>query len=87
MIKMKKKKVLKYFELTIEGAGDWGWQGYVVFVIESLYQTIFPFIAGMLLVDRKELIWLFMMVLPIYFRFNIEKKETKNRKKKLYVKD
>jgi len=83
----KTKKYMKYFELSIEGAGDWGWRGYTVFVLESLYQTVFPFVAGMLLVNRRELIWLFMLALPIYFRFNIEKRDTKNRKKRIFIKD
>jgi len=80
------KKVLKYFELPIDEMAKWTWKDYLLFVIESLYTTVFPFIAGMLMVYRQELIWLFMLVLPIYFRLNIEKKN-KKRKKRLYVRD
>lgn len=88
MIKMKPKKttVLKYFELPIPDARDWDWRNYVVFVIESLYTTVFPFIAGMLLVYRRELIWIAMLFLPIYFRLNIQKKEETKKKKRIYVK-
>jgi len=80
------KKVLKYFELPIEEMAEWTWKDYLLFVIESLYTTVFPFVAGMLMVYRQELIWLFMLVLPIYFRMNIQKKSNK-RKRRLYVKD
>jgi len=81
------KKILKYFELPIEEIAEWHWIDYFLFVIESLYSTVFPFVAGMLLVYRREIIWLAMLVLPIYFRLNIERKHLKKRKKRLYVQD
>ena len=85
---MKKDKgYLKYFEFTVGEARDWSWRDWVLFVIESFYQTIFPFVAGMLLVKRNEVIWLFMMILPIYFRLRIQKKESGEHKKRIYVKD
>ena len=83
---MKRKKVLKYFELTFPAGKEWQWQDYVMFVISSLYQTIFPFIGGMLLVQRQELVWIFMLIMPIYFRFRLEKKE-KPRKRRIYMRD
>jgi len=83
----KSKKYLKYFEFAVEKAKDWDWKDYVLFVIESLYQTVFPFVAGAVMVQRQELIWFFMLILPIYFRLNIQKKETRSRKKKIFVKD
>ena len=87
MIKMKQKKtVLKYFELPIDEVRNWDWKDYMVFVIESLYTTVFPFIAGMLLVRRNELVWILMLFLPIYFRLNILKKMDSKRKKRVYVK-
>lgn len=81
------KKYLKYFELTIEKARDWDWKDYLLFVIESLYQTVFPFVAGAVMVQRQDLIWFFMLVLPIYFRLNIQKRETRTRRKKIFIKD
>ena len=78
-----KKKILKYFELGVE-VGEWTYKEYVLFVLESLYTTVFPFIAGMLLVSRYELVWILMLVLPIYFKLKIDKKKT--RKKRVYVK-
>jgi len=87
MIKMKQKKtVLKYFELPIDEVRNWDWKDYMVFVIESLYTTVFPFISGMLLVRRNELVWILMLFLPIYFRLNILKKMDSKRKKRVYVK-
>ena len=83
----KKKNYLKYFEFTVEKARDWDWKDYVLFVIESLYQTVFPFIAGAVMVQRQELVWFFMLLLPIYFRLKIERKETRSRRKKIFVKD
>jgi hypothetical protein len=81
---MKKKKILKYFELPIDTSKDWGFAQWLMFVIESLYATVFPFIAGMLLVQRQELVWVLMLILPIYFRLNIERKTKKKRR--IYVK-
>lgn len=78
------KKLLKYFELPIEEIRDWDTRDYLLFVLDSLYTTVFPFIAGMLLIYRREIIWIFMLVLPIYFKLRIEKKQT--RKKRIYVK-
>ena len=86
MLKKKQKKLLKYFELPIEEAKEWGYKDWMLFVIESLYSTIFPFIAGMLLVKKHEIIWILMLILPIYFRLNIEKKINGKRKKRLYIK-
>ena len=77
------KKLLKYFELPIEEISQWDTKDYILFVLESLYTTVFPFFAGMLLVYRGELIWIFMLILPIYFRLNIEK--NKKEKKRVYV--
>jgi len=78
-------RILKYFELPIEEVRQWGWKDYLVFVLENLYSTVFPFIAGMLLVDRRQLIWLFMLILPIYFKLNILKNDDK-RLKRIYIK-
>lgn len=83
----KTKKYMKYFELTIDKAGDWDWKDYIVFVLESMYQTVFPFVAGAVMVHRQELVWFLMLIIPIYFRLNIKKKETRTRRKKLFVKD
>jgi len=83
----KTKKYLKYFELTIDKARDWDWKDYLLFVIESLYQTVFPFVAGAVMVQRQDLIWFFMLILPIYFRLNIQKRETRTKKKKIFIKD
>jgi hypothetical protein len=79
-------KIMKYFELPIQEVKEWGWKDYLVFVVESFYTTVFPFIAGMLLVKRQELIWIFMLVLPIYFRLTILKKFDNKRNKRLYIK-
>jgi hypothetical protein len=81
---MSKKKLLKYFELPIEEIKEWGFIEYIVFVLESLYSTVFPFFAGMLLVYRKELVWILMLILPIYFKLNIEKK--KKSRRRIYIK-
>jgi hypothetical protein len=79
-------KILKYFELPIEEVKEWGWKDYLIFVVESLYTTVFPFIAGMLLVSRQQVIWIFMLVLPIYFRITILKRFDSKRNKRIYVK-
>ena len=81
------KGLKKYFEIIIDDVVDWSWKEYIVFVIESLYSTVFPFIAGMLLVKRNEPVWIFMLILPIYFKMKISRKfDTKKKKKKIYVK-
>ena len=80
------EKLFKYFELPIQEVKEWDWKDYLVFVLESLYTTVFPFIGGMLLVQRRQMIWIFMLVLPIYFRLNIMKKLTEKRQKRIYVK-
>jgi hypothetical protein len=69
------KPLNKYFEITLNEASDWTIKEYILFVIETLYSTVFPFIAGMLLVRKGELIWLLMLVLPIYFKLRISKKK------------
>lgn len=81
------KKPIKYFEFTVGDARNWDWKDYILFLIESLYQTIFPFCAGMLLVYRGEIVWLFMLILPVYFRLQIQKKESGKLTKKIYIKD
>ena len=88
MIKMKKKqKYLKYFIIPLEDARNWDWKDYTLFVVETLWTTVFPFISGMLLVARKQIIWIFMLILPIYFKIYIEKKIHENRRnKKIFVK-
>jgi hypothetical protein len=78
-------KVVKYFTIPIVNAREWDWRDYLLFVIESLYTTVFPFCAGMLLVQRQELIWLLMLILPIYFKFSVERKFTQ-KTKKLFIK-
>lgn len=83
---MADRKILKYFELPIQEVKEWGWKDYMLFVVESFYATVFPFIAGMLLVSRKELIWIFMLILPIYFRLTILKKFDNKRNRRVYVK-
>lgn len=83
MIRMA-KKLLKYFELNVDEVAEWTAKDYFLFVIESLYTTIFPFIAGMLLVYRRELIWILMLVFPVYFKLKIDKQ--KKRKKRVYIK-
>lgn len=85
MIKMP-PKILKYFELPIQEARDWEAKDYVFFVIESLYTTVFPFVAGMLLVDRRQLIWGLMLILPIYLRLTILKKLDGKQNKRIYIK-
>lgn len=79
-------KIVKYFELPIQEVIEWGWKDYMLFVIESFYTTVFPFIAGMLLVKRNEVIWIFMLILPIYFRLSFLKNYDNKRNKRLYVK-
>ena len=84
--KKEEHKILKYFEITLGEARDWDSKDYIMFVIESLYLTVFPFISGMLLVSKKQIIWLLMLVLPIYFKFKIQRKFTKKPKKqKFYI--
>ena len=78
------KRILTYFELPIEDASKWEFKDYMLFVLESLYSTVFPFVAGMLLISKKQFIWIFMLILPIYFKFKIDSKKTK--KKRIYVK-
>lgn len=78
-------KIIKYFELPIQEIKEWGWKDYMLFIIESFYTTVFPFIAGMLLVRRQEIIWIFMLILPIYFRLTILKKFDGKRNKRLYI--
>jgi len=82
----KKTNEIKYFELPIQEARNWKAIDYFLFVLEALYSTVFPFLSGMLLVARKELIWIFMLILPIYFKINIEKKFRGKQNKRVYVK-
>jgi hypothetical protein len=77
------KRLLKYFELKVDEIPEWTVKEYVLFLIEALYSTVFPFIAGMLLVYRRELVWVLMLVFPIYFKMRIDK--SKPRKKRIYV--
>lgn len=87
MIKMDKKPLRKYFELPIREAVEWEMNDYMVFVIESMYSTVIPFISGLMLAKTERLLWLFMLVLPIYIRLRVNKKilhDTRN--KRIYVK-
>jgi hypothetical protein len=79
-------KIIKYFELPLQEIKTWGWKEYLLFVIESLYTTVFPFIAGTLMVQRNQPIWVLMLILPIYFRLSVLKKYDKTRSKRIYVK-
>jgi len=79
-------KILKYFELPIEEVKQWTWKEYLMFVVESCYTTVFPFIAGMLLVERQEVVWIFMLILPIYFRLTVLKKFTGKVNRRLFMK-
>lgn len=85
--KKKPRKYLKYFELTVEQAQDWNWKDYLLFLMESLYQTVFPFFAGAIMVHRRELVWFLMLIIPIYFKLRIDRGDNKKKSKKLYVKD
>lgn len=81
----KENKILKYFELPIQEAKKWTAMDYFVFVIESTYSTIFPFFAGILLVKERNLIWIFMLILPIYFKLHIQKNIDSKKKKRIYI--
>jgi hypothetical protein len=81
-----KDKIVKYFELPIQEIKTWSLLDYVLFVVESLYTTVFPFISGMLLVKRQELVWIFMLILPIYFRLKFVRKFDNSRNKRVYIK-
>lgn len=81
------KKPKVYFQLPITEARKWGLMDYFVFITETSYSTIFPFISGMAMVHFNNLIWGLMLILPIYFKFTIQRKDTKSRKKRIYVKE
>lgn len=82
-----KKKYLKYFEIPITEAKEWDWKEYLLFTLEIFWTTIIPFIGGALLVSSRKLIWLFMLVFPIYVRFKIQRKESKeNKRQRIYLK-
>jgi len=80
------EKILKYFELPIMEVRKWTWKDYAFFIIESLYSTILPFLAGALLVRQGKLYWLLFMVLPIYLRLTIVKNLESKIKRRLYIK-
>lgn len=83
----KEKKYLKYFTIPLDDAREWDFKDYIAFLIEALWMTVFPFVAGMLLVARKQLVWLLMLVLPIYFRIKVQKKlDRRKSMKRIYVK-
>ena len=82
----KPTKYLKYFDIPLENAREWEWKDYVVFIIETFWMTIFPFFAGMLLVSKKQILWIFMLILPIYFKIKIEQKYNQDlRRKRIFV--
>jgi hypothetical protein len=82
----KNDKILKYFELPIMEIRKWGWKDYVFFIVETMYSTVLPFVAGMLLVRKQQLYWILFLVLPIYLRLTIVKNLESKIKKRLYVK-
>lgn len=85
--KNNRHEVLKYFEIALDEARSWGWGEYGLFVVESLYTTVLPFIAGTELVATGQLFWIIFLILPIILRMNVLKKLDKRRKtKKIYVK-
>lgn len=79
------KRFLKYFELPIEEAKKWDYIDWFLFVVESLYTTVFPFIAGVLLAKKEQLIWILFLILPIYFRMKVLKSTENKRRKRIYV--
>ena len=81
----KSPKTLKYFELPIWEAKGWRFEDYAMFVIESLYLTIFPFLSGMFLIKTNNLLWLLLLIFPIYLKFKVSKDEKAVRKKRIYV--
>lgn len=81
------KKLLKYFEIQLDNAREWKLKDYLLFIIETLWSTIFPFLGGMMLVAKKQPQWIILLILPIYFKIKIEQKYNEElRKKRIFVK-
>jgi hypothetical protein len=78
--------VMKYFELPIQEVRKWRWKDYVFFIVETMYSTVLPFVAGMLLVRKQQLYWILFLVLPIYLRLTIVKNLESKIKKRIYIK-
>lgn len=79
-------KILKYFEIAITEARTWTMKDYVLFVIDSLYSTVMPFFAGARLVATGDLLYLFLLILPIVLKVNLLKRFDKRKKmQKIYV--
>jgi len=75
------KKFLKYFEVTLNESRDWVLKDWILFVLETFYETLLPFIAGAMLVARQQILWVVFLILPISIRLKIAKKGDKKVKK------
>jgi hypothetical protein len=78
-------KILKYFELPVLEASKWDLKDYLLFAVDSLYSTCLPFFGGMLLVSRHEWYWIFMLILPIYFKLDFQKIFEGKKKRRVYI--
>jgi hypothetical protein len=80
----KKPDVKTYFEVPILESTTWGMMEYSLFALESVYSTVLPFIGGMLFYRSMSWYWILFMILPIYFRLNLTKKDNKGITKFFY---
>ena len=82
-----RKQLGRYVELEqTDGYGEWDFLRWFMFVIESFYLTILPFIAGVMLARTENLIWIVFMIAPIYLKFKVTKSDKGKRRIKVYLK-
>lgn len=79
------KRVGRYVELEEEEEyKEWGLLRWLMFVAESMYMTILPFIAGVMLVEKRQLFWLIFLILPVWIKFKVSRQG--KGKIKIYLK-
>ena len=83
-IKDQPKKLLKYFVVKLDKIKEWNLKDYLFFVIEALWQTCIPFVAGVLFSQTQQLYWIVFLILPIYFKFKVDRGFYAKKEKKIY---
>lgn len=80
---MSKKKLLKYFEYKVP-VKKWDFGDYMIFIGESIFNTLFPFFIGYIVATTKVRWVAFFLALPVYLKFTLDKKKPKT--KRVYLK-
>ena len=80
------KKLMKYFIVKLDKVREWDFKDYMFFVLESLWQTVLPFVAGVFFAQTRQFYWVIFLILPIYFKFQIDRGFWAKKEKKIFFK-